>query len=234
VSRYLIDTNILVRIVSPRDPLKPAAVRAVDTLRRRNDSLCVAPQKLLEFWAVATQPPEANGLGLEPEAAAQEVDRSRELSGRRRAADDLHALAPASRRARGPRPPGVRRPYCRGHDREQRGSYPDVQRRRLPPSSRHHGRESAESGRSSGTGSVKRRGEAGGDGPHHEVGMSSARPETDENTTVHVLSEAVHVLGAPGAFDRGSGTSTCTEFSEETTEIGDWSLPLPLPLPLPS
>jgi len=75
VSRYLIDTNILVRIVSPRDPLKPAALGAVDTLRRRNESLCVAPQNLLEFWAVATRPREANGLGLAPEATAQEVDR---------------------------------------------------------------------------------------------------------------------------------------------------------------
>jgi predicted nucleic acid-binding protein len=74
VSRYLIDTNILVRIVSPRDPLKPVAAGAVDALRRLNESLCVAPQNLLEFWAVATRPREANGLGFTPEAAAQEVD----------------------------------------------------------------------------------------------------------------------------------------------------------------
>ena len=75
MTRYLIDTNILVRLVSPRDPLKPIAVSAVDQLRRRQDSLSVAPQSLIEFWAVATRPREANGLGLAPETAAQEVDR---------------------------------------------------------------------------------------------------------------------------------------------------------------
>lgn len=75
MSRYLIDTNILARIVSPRDPLKPVAVAAVDALRRRNESLSVTPQNLLEFWAVATRPREANGLGLAPEEAAQEIDR---------------------------------------------------------------------------------------------------------------------------------------------------------------
>jgi predicted nucleic acid-binding protein len=75
MSRYLIDTNILVRIVSPRDPLKPVAVSAVDQLRRRQDLLSVAPQTLMEFWAVATRPSENNGLGLVPDAAAQEVDR---------------------------------------------------------------------------------------------------------------------------------------------------------------
>ncbi|HVO24765.1 MAG TPA: type II toxin-antitoxin system VapC family toxin [Candidatus Margulisiibacteriota bacterium] len=75
MSRYLIDTNILVRLVSPRDPLKPVALTAVDQLRRQQDQLSIAPQTLMEFWAVATRPPENNGLGLAPTAAAQEVDR---------------------------------------------------------------------------------------------------------------------------------------------------------------
>lgn len=75
MSRYLIDTNILVRIVSPRDPLKPVAVSAIDQLRRQQDLLSVAPQALMEFWAVATRPRENNGLGLAPDAAAHEVDR---------------------------------------------------------------------------------------------------------------------------------------------------------------
>jgi predicted nucleic acid-binding protein len=75
MSGYVIDTNILVRLVSPRDPLKPIAVGAVDQLRRQHESVSVAPQNLIEFWAVATCAPEANGLGLTAEAAGQEVDR---------------------------------------------------------------------------------------------------------------------------------------------------------------
>ena len=72
---YLIDTNILVRLVRPQDPLNPAAAGAVDILKRRGEKTSVAAQNLIEFWSVATRPAEVNGLGMTPEGAKSEVER---------------------------------------------------------------------------------------------------------------------------------------------------------------
>jgi predicted nucleic acid-binding protein len=69
VGDHLIDTNILVRLVRPQDPLNPAAARAVDVLKRRGEKTSVAPQNLIEFWSVATRPVEVNGLGMTPDEA---------------------------------------------------------------------------------------------------------------------------------------------------------------------
>lgn len=43
------------------------------TLRKRRDKLCLVPQNLIEYWAVATRPAEANGLDLRPDETAHEV-----------------------------------------------------------------------------------------------------------------------------------------------------------------
>ena len=75
MSDYLIDTNVLVRLVLPHDPLNAAASGAVDELKRRDEKVCVAAQNLVEFWSVATRPVEVNGLGMEPDRVASEVDR---------------------------------------------------------------------------------------------------------------------------------------------------------------
>jgi predicted nucleic acid-binding protein len=72
---YLIDTNILVRLVRPQDPLNPAAAGAVDILKRRGEKTSVAAQNLIEFWSVATRPVEVNGLGMIPEGAKLEIER---------------------------------------------------------------------------------------------------------------------------------------------------------------
>lgn len=59
----LVDTNVLLRMALILGPGKTAAHDAVDKLDARGVELCVAPQNLVEFWAVATRPEEANGLG---------------------------------------------------------------------------------------------------------------------------------------------------------------------------
>lgn len=52
------------------------AVDAIEALLLRGENLRIAPQNLIEFWAVATRPAGApNGLGLTPEQAAQEIAR---------------------------------------------------------------------------------------------------------------------------------------------------------------
>ena len=49
------------------------ARRAIIALRRQNYRLFLTTQNLIEFWAVATRPVEANGFGWTSERTAKEV-----------------------------------------------------------------------------------------------------------------------------------------------------------------
>jgi predicted nucleic acid-binding protein len=69
----LIDTNILLRSLQPHHPHCALVERAVRTLRVRNETLNVTAQNLIEFWAVATRPTIANGLGMTVEMASREL-----------------------------------------------------------------------------------------------------------------------------------------------------------------
>ena len=68
----LVDSNVLLRSLHPGHPHYAAAERAVATLRLRNEILCIAPQILIELWAVATRPCDDNGLGLPTDQVAAE------------------------------------------------------------------------------------------------------------------------------------------------------------------
>ncbi|HEV7373942.1 MAG TPA: PIN domain-containing protein [Pyrinomonadaceae bacterium] len=70
---YLVDTNILLRLVQKNHPMRPDARRALITLRNQGEELCVTPQNIIEFYAVATRPLAANGLGLSADAASREI-----------------------------------------------------------------------------------------------------------------------------------------------------------------
>ncbi|HAZ45864.1 MAG TPA: PIN domain nuclease [Cyanobacteria bacterium UBA11369] len=69
---YLVDSNVLLRLVYRLDSMHGDAENAYTMLREQNQVLCVVPQNLIEFWAVATRPTSANGLGLTIEEAAHE------------------------------------------------------------------------------------------------------------------------------------------------------------------
>lgn len=73
--RVLIDTNILTRAVQPSHSMHEQAVNAVSELKIRGNELCVSPQNLVEFWAVATRPESANGLEMSISEAAIELGR---------------------------------------------------------------------------------------------------------------------------------------------------------------
>jgi hypothetical protein len=51
----LADTNVLLRVQNPANGQYLVAERALSELRLRGDLLCIAPQNLVEFWAVATR-----------------------------------------------------------------------------------------------------------------------------------------------------------------------------------
>lgn len=70
---YLVDTNVLLRLVQKNHPMRPDARRALVTLRRQGEELCISPQNIIEFWAVATRPLDKNGLGLTVDEAARET-----------------------------------------------------------------------------------------------------------------------------------------------------------------
>jgi len=89
VSAFLIDTNILVRLVLPQDPLNVVATAALDELKRRGEKTCVAPQNLVEFWSVASRPVEANGLGMTPDQVNLEIARIEKMF---RVLDDLASV----------------------------------------------------------------------------------------------------------------------------------------------
>lgn len=71
----LVDTNILVHAANPLDPLHAMSKNALAKLRRQGEVLCIAPQNLVEFWAVATRPvSQRNGLGMDVASADQELE----------------------------------------------------------------------------------------------------------------------------------------------------------------
>jgi len=72
---YLVDTNVLLRSAQPKHPMHKDAVTATLKLKQSGESLCIIPQNLIEFWAVATRPVTANGLELSVASAAQELKR---------------------------------------------------------------------------------------------------------------------------------------------------------------
>jgi len=72
----LLDTNLLTRMTDSANPQCAVARRAVHTLLRNREWICLVPQNLYEFWAVATRKPGVppagqNGLGMAPSQASQ-------------------------------------------------------------------------------------------------------------------------------------------------------------------
>jgi predicted nucleic acid-binding protein len=75
----LVDTNILLRYVNPTDPAHATAKAALASHQAAGEILSMVPQNIYEFWAVATRPVAANGLGLTVLEAQAEVVRLKHL-----------------------------------------------------------------------------------------------------------------------------------------------------------
>lgn len=85
----LVDTNVLLTATTPARALHREALRALNEWPDRGVSLWVSGQILREYLVVATRPLEANGLGLEVEAALANVAQFRS---RVRLADERAAV----------------------------------------------------------------------------------------------------------------------------------------------
>lgn len=77
----LFDTNILLRWTQKHHPHFAMAVRVLKALRNRNEELHIAPQNIVEFWAVAIRPLNQNGLGMTIEQAVLEIENLKSLFG---------------------------------------------------------------------------------------------------------------------------------------------------------
>jgi predicted nucleic acid-binding protein len=75
----LIDSNVLLRSLHPGHAHYALAENAISKLRLGNETLCIAPQNLVEFWAVSTRPRNDSGLGLTVARAATEMANLRRL-----------------------------------------------------------------------------------------------------------------------------------------------------------
>jgi predicted nucleic acid-binding protein len=89
--RYLVDSNILLRILQPEDPSFPVVTAAVRKLLRERSVPCYTSQNLGEFWNVLTRPARQNGFGLSIEEAhirAEEIESEFQLLPDSRAAHE--------------------------------------------------------------------------------------------------------------------------------------------------
>lgn len=75
MTRWLIDTNVLLRMCDKSSPDHARCIDAVARRISRADACHSCAQTLIEFWVVATRPRKVNGLGLSnAEALANLVD----------------------------------------------------------------------------------------------------------------------------------------------------------------
>lgn len=62
--KYLLDTNVLLRLIEVEHPHHTEAEQALETLHLRHGTFYVLLQNISEFWNVCTRPSDKNGLGL--------------------------------------------------------------------------------------------------------------------------------------------------------------------------
>lgn len=74
MTTYLVDTNVLLRSCDPPSPSYTAAYETVAQLIEFGHRVCITSQNVIEFWAVATRPVSANGLGWDVAKTKSEVD----------------------------------------------------------------------------------------------------------------------------------------------------------------
>jgi predicted nucleic acid-binding protein len=75
MTRYLLDTNIVLRLSNPLDAQYELATDVVFALVAQGNECVVTPQVLIEFWVVATRPTSVNGFGWSLDQATASIDR---------------------------------------------------------------------------------------------------------------------------------------------------------------
>ncbi len=74
MTRYLLDTNVVLRFCNPSDVQHQLATEAISRLLAQADECLLTAQVLIELWVVATRPVEVNGLGWTVEQTRDTID----------------------------------------------------------------------------------------------------------------------------------------------------------------
>jgi predicted nucleic acid-binding protein len=74
MTKYLLDTNILLRLSNPSDEQHRLVAEAIVALLMQADECYLTAQVLIELWVVATRPVDVNGLGWSPEKTRDIID----------------------------------------------------------------------------------------------------------------------------------------------------------------
>jgi predicted nucleic acid-binding protein len=74
MTRYLLDTNVILRFCNPSDLQHDLATEAISCLLNQADECFLTAQVLIELWVVATRPVQVNGLGWNTEKARNIID----------------------------------------------------------------------------------------------------------------------------------------------------------------
>ena len=72
---FLLDTNILLRLVEPAHSMHAAALDASSALLAADEAVHIIPQNIAEFWNICTRPIAQNGLGFSSKQTDAEVSR---------------------------------------------------------------------------------------------------------------------------------------------------------------
>lgn len=74
MAKYLLDTNVVIRLCNPNDVQHNLATKAVSCLLAQGDECFLTAQIIVEFWVVATRPVEVNGLGWTVEQTRRTIN----------------------------------------------------------------------------------------------------------------------------------------------------------------
>ena len=74
MTRYLLDTNVVMRFCNPSDVQHELATDAISRLLMQSDECLLVTQVIIEFWVVATRPTQVNGLGWSVERTRSTID----------------------------------------------------------------------------------------------------------------------------------------------------------------
>lgn len=78
MARVLADTNLWLRAADPDAKQHLVALDALKALVTQGHLVCLSPQVLMEYWAVATRPKDANGFGWDTKKAGLEIEQLRD------------------------------------------------------------------------------------------------------------------------------------------------------------
>jgi predicted nucleic acid-binding protein len=72
--KYLLDTNILLRIADTSSSQHHLVINTIKEILKSGDKCVITAQVLVEFWVVATRPTDVNGLGWIPQETRDKIN----------------------------------------------------------------------------------------------------------------------------------------------------------------